>query len=69
MKNNKLMAMTALALASAMVLGACGGSKPAETTAAPAATTAAALRPPQQQLRPPQQQLRLQRAAWKAARA
>ena len=42
MKNNKLMAMTALALASAMVLGACGGSKPAETTAAPAATTAAA---------------------------
>ena len=40
MKNNKLMAMTALAMASMMILGACGGSKPAETTAA--ATTAAA---------------------------
>ena len=33
--------MMALAMAAAMVLGACGGSQPAATTAAPAATEAA----------------------------
>ncbi|MCR5370533.1 MAG: ABC transporter substrate-binding protein [Clostridium sp.] len=42
MKRTKMSAVLALGLIAAMILAGCGGSKPAETTAAPAAETTAA---------------------------